>query len=123
MKKYNWYFMTGMLLALPLCGWGQQPVLFDTVQLNPINSFLVGHSVFETDSGYLVFGIGGDGTGNVQDQRSFRFDGTGGLLETYVFTSSRLTDAGPFSPVTRCATGGYASGVTLFSNGISAQSV
>lgn len=106
------------MLALPLWGWGQQPIAFDTVQLNPISSFLVGHSVFETDSGYVVFGIGGDGSGDVQDQRSFRFDSNGGLLETKVFTNTRLTDAGPFSPVTRCASGGFASGVSAFGNGI-----
>jgi outer membrane protein assembly factor BamB len=123
MQKYKGYFMMVILLALPLLGWGQQPIVFDTVQLNPINSFLIGHSVFETDSDYMVFGIGGDGTGTVQDQRSFRFDGTGGLLETKVFTNTRLTDAGRLSPVTRCASGGFASGVSAFGNGIAMDSL
>ncbi|MBL7955484.1 MAG: hypothetical protein JNJ91_10620, partial [Flavobacteriales bacterium] len=26
---------------------GQQPIMFDTVRLNPLNSFLIGLSVFE----------------------------------------------------------------------------
>jgi hypothetical protein len=117
MQKYNRYFMMVILLALPLLGWGQQPITFDTVQFNPLNSFLVGRSVFETDSGYLVFGIGGDGTGTVQDQRVLQFDQEGGLMNTNIFTNDRLTWAGDYSPVAKCSSGGYVSGVAEFGNG------
>jgi len=109
-------------LALPLLGRGQV-VTFDTVQFNPVNSFLLATSVFETDSGYLAFGTGGDGTGFVQDQRNFTFDADGGLLSTRIFTSGRLTDAGAFAPVARCAMGGYVSGVGAFGNDITLDSL
>jgi hypothetical protein len=121
MKQAAW-LTTVVTLALPHLGWGQV-VTFDTVQFNSVNSFLLATSVFETDSGYLAFGTGGDGTGDVQDQRSMLFDQEGGLLETKVFSSHRLTYNGAFGPVTRCADGGYASGVGLFGNGISIDSL
>ena len=113
---------TLMALALPQLGWGQATV-FDTVHLNPINSFLTGNSVFQTQNGYLVFGLGGDGTGAVQDPRSFQFDENGGLLNTLIFPNSRLTESGSFGPVDRCASGGYVAGVNAFGNGISMDSL
>ena len=115
MKAKKWLY-TMMALALPHLGWGQS-IVFDTVHLNPVNSFLNGTAVFETESGYLVFGRGGDGTGNVQDQRTFRFDTMGGLIEATIFENSRLTDNGAFGPVARCQNGGFVSGVSEFGNG------
>jgi hypothetical protein len=121
MKPTTW-LATLVTLALPHMGRGQL-VTFDTVQFNPVNSFLLATSVFETDSGYLAFGSGGDGTGDVQDQRSMLFDLEGGLLETKVFSSHRLTDSGAFGPVCRSSSGGYVSGVVNFGNGISMDSL
>ncbi|HNU57627.1 MAG TPA: T9SS type A sorting domain-containing protein [Flavobacteriales bacterium] len=111
-----------MILALPLLGRGQI-VTFDTVQFNPVNSFLVGRTVFEIDSGYLVFGVGGDGTGTVQDPRTFLFDTAGGLFQTSIFTTDRLSEAGAFGPVAQSTNGGYFSGVTEFGNGITEDSL
>jgi len=111
-----------MALALPLWGWGQ-PIMFDTVHLNPLNSFLEGNTVFETDSGFFVFGLGGDGTGTVQDPRTYQFDENGGLVNTLIFQNSRLTESGSFGPVYRCVSGGYVAGVNVFGNGISMDSL
>ncbi|MEZ4788789.1 MAG: T9SS type A sorting domain-containing protein [Flavobacteriales bacterium] len=116
MKLSHWSYLM-MSLALHLAVQGQV-VTFDTVQFNPVNSFLLANTVFETDSGYIAFGIGGDGTGTLQDQRVFTFNDEGGLLNTRVYTSERLTDAGAFGPIASCAVGGYVSGVGEFGNGI-----
>lgn len=105
-----------MVMALSHWGWGQT-VVFDTVHFNPVNSFLDGNTVFEIEDGYLVFGLGGDGTGNVQDQRTFRFDTMGGLVETMVLQNPRLTYNGAYGPVAECASGGFVSGVGEFGNG------
>lgn len=115
MKPSTWQ-TTMMALVLPLSGWGQ-PIVFDTVHFNPVNSFLLATTIHEIEGGYLAFGIGGDGTGAVQDQRTFRFDSTGGLVETKVFQNSRLTDNGAFGPVARCQSGGFVSGLSEFGNG------
>jgi hypothetical protein len=117
----TWCFVMNMLLASTV-GWGQ-PIVFDTVHLNPVNSFLEGNAVFETDSGYLVFGLGGDGTGTVQDPRTFQFDENGGLMNTLIFQNARLTESGSFGPVDRCASGGYVAGVNAFGNGIPMDSL
>jgi len=100
-----------MLLASTY-GWGQQPITFDTVLFNPVNSFLLGASVFEIPSGYQVFGLGGNGTGSVQTIRSIQFDPTGGLVGHSVINDNELTDIGSLDPVTVCSSGGYATGVT-----------
>ena len=121
MKAKTWHY-TMMALALPLSGWGQ-PIVFDTVHVNPANSFLTGITVFETETGYLVFGRGGDGTGTVQDPRSFQFDEHGGLVNTLIFPNTRLVDNGSFGSTTRCASGGYASCVNAFANGIAMDSL
>lgn len=116
MKLTRWsYLMMNLALHLVVQG---QVVTFDTVQLNPVGSFLLANTVFETDSGYLAFGIGGDGSGALQDQRVFTFNEEGGLVNTRVFANERLTDAGAFGPIASCADGGYVSGVGEFGNGI-----
>ncbi|MCB0766966.1 MAG: T9SS type A sorting domain-containing protein [Flavobacteriales bacterium] len=121
MKLSHWTYLM-MSLALHHLVQGQV-VTFDTVQFNTVNSFLLATSVFETDSGYLAFGTGGDGTGTVQDQRSFLFDQDGGLQQVLTFGSHRLTDSGAFGPVAKSAMGGYVSGVVDFGNGISIDSL
>ncbi len=110
MKPAPW-LMLMVTLALPHVGHGQV-VTFDTVQFNPVNSFLLGLSVFERENGYQVFGLGGDGSGDVQSIRSIQFDTAGGLLEAFEQMDRRYVDLGSFGPVAACATGGYAAGVT-----------
>jgi len=113
-----------MLMSLALHHVVQgQVITFDTVQFNTVNSFQIATSVFETDSGYLAFGTGGDGTGIVQDQRSLLFNEEGGLQQVLTFSSHRLTDSGAFGPVAKSAMGGYVSGVVDFGNGISIDSL
>ena len=121
MKQAAWLTIV-VTLALPHVGQGQV-VTFDTVQFNPVNSFLVGRTVFEVDGGYLAFGTGGDGTGNVQNQQVFSFNSDGGLEQTRVYESTRLTSAGAFAPVSRSSLGGFVSGVSHFGNGISIDSL
>ena len=62
------------LLLAPTFGWGQQPITFDVVRLNPLNSFLAAYAVQETASGYMTFSLAGDGSGDVQDLHTIRFD-------------------------------------------------
>lgn len=116
MRNRNCAVLMIMLLATTL-GWGQQPITFDTVRYNPLNSFNFGVSVFETDEGFVVFGSAGDGTGNAQNLQTSLFNSTGGFLSERTFTNDRLTESGYLDPVTKCASGGYASGLNEFSNG------
>ncbi len=93
---------------------GQQPIMFDTVRLNPLNSFLIGLSVFESEDGYRVWGMAGDGTGDVQDVHVLSFDEEGGYQNEFAFSNDRLTWPGSYAPVTRSESGGFASGVSVF---------
>jgi hypothetical protein len=96
---------------------GQQPIMFDTVRLNPLNSFLIGLSVFETDEGYLVWGMAGDGSGDVQEIHTLRFNAEGEFVNELGFSSDRLMWPGSFAPVTRSTDGMFATGVSVFGNG------
>ena len=110
MTLSRWQYLM-MSLALHLAVQGQI-VTFDTVQFNPANSFLLGLSVFEVDDGFHVFGLGGDGTGEVQTVRVLRFDTAGGLIEGTEQTDRAFVDIGSFGPVASCSSGGYATGLT-----------
>jgi hypothetical protein len=121
MKPTTW-LATLVTLALPHLGRGQV-VTFDTVQFNPLNSFLVGRSVFEVAGGYLVFGVGGDSSGDVQSVRSLHFDTVGGLLDATEQMDRRYVDIGSFGPVTSCSSEGYAAGITSRVEGSSIDSL
>ncbi|MBL7940623.1 MAG: T9SS type A sorting domain-containing protein [Flavobacteriales bacterium] len=96
---------------------GQQPIVFDTVRLNPVNSFLVGFDVFENEDGYVVFSSGGDGTGEIQDVRTSSFDAAGSFQFERVFQQPRLAYYGVHAPAARDHNGGFASGVARFGGG------
>lgn len=102
-----------MILTLPQLGQGQV-VRFDTVRLNPVNSFLVGYSVFEVAEGYQVFATGGDGTGDVQNIRTEFFDVDGNFQYERIIDHPRKAYFGSYSPVAREHTGVFASGVVRF---------
>ena len=105
------------LLLAPTFGWGQQPITFDVVRLNPLNSFLAPKSVQAIPGGYLTFATAGDGSGDVQDLHTIRFDSQGNYLGELAFRSSRLTEFGEFANVTDCATGGFAGALSHFLGG------
>jgi len=98
-------------------GWGQQPIVFDTVRLNPLDSYLIGLSVFEAEGGYRVWGMAGDGTGDVQNVHVLSFDTNGDYLSEIAFANDRLTWPGSYAPVTRSTAGGFACGISEFSGG------
>ncbi|MBL7940621.1 MAG: hypothetical protein JNL43_14765 [Flavobacteriales bacterium] len=105
------------VLLAPVVLWGQQPIAFDTVRLNPINSFLVGLAVFQTPDGYRVWGMAGDGTGDVQEVHVLSFDEDGHYISEFAFQNDRRTWPGSYAPVTRSNDGGFACGVTEFGGG------
>jgi len=105
-----------MLLAPVL--WGQQPITFDSVRFNPANSYLIGFSAFERDSGYQVFAIAGDGTGAAQGLRSISFSPNGSFELERQFHRPRLQWIGNTGPVTRVSEGGFATGVGVFGGGV-----
>ena len=108
---------TMIALLAATMGWGQQPIVFDTVRLNTLNSFLLGFSVFENENGYVVFSSGGDGTGDVQNVRTELFDAEGIFQQERIFEHPRKAYYGAYAPVTRTQSGSFASGVTRFSGG------
>ncbi len=116
MKPILGLLVMNMLLASAFVR-GQQPIMFDTVRLNPLNSFLVGYSVFESEEKYCVFATGGDGTGDVQNLRTSLFDLEGQFQTERTFEHSRKAYYGAYAPVTRTQSGGFASGVTRFGGG------
>ncbi len=109
-------WMMTTLLASALVR-GQQPITFDTVRLNTVNSYLIGYSVFDNANGPIVFALGGDGTGSYQTLRTSRFSGSGEHLDENEFVDSRLVWPGSFAPVTSNVEGGYACGLSKYGNG------
>ncbi|HRH68405.1 MAG TPA: hypothetical protein PLB89_02755 [Flavobacteriales bacterium] len=100
-------------LLVPALVQGQQPIEFDTVRLNPLNSFLVGLSVFETSDGYRVWGMAGDGSGDVQELHVLSFDGDGHYLSEFASHNDLPTWPGSYAPVTRSVEGGFACGLSV----------
>ncbi len=103
-------------LLVPALVQGQQPIAFDTVRLNPLNSFLVGLSVFETSDGYRVWGMAGDGSGDVQDLHVLSFDEHGHYESVFTYQNDLITWPGSYAPVARSNEGGFVCGVSEFSS-------
>ncbi|MBP7513964.1 MAG: T9SS type A sorting domain-containing protein [Flavobacteriales bacterium] len=99
------------LLVLCRTAEGQEVVRFDTVHQNVMGSFAVGHSVFETDSGYRVFSIQKGLAEMSQDIFVSEFNGSGGLDAERTFQSFQQDWMGSSSPVESIVSG-YLTGMS-----------
>lgn len=101
------------LLVLCRTAEGQEVVRFDTVHQNVVGSFALGHSVFEVDGGFRVFGIQKGLADQSQDIYVSDFDQEGGFVSEATFQTYRQDWMGASSPIVRTAEGFYA-GVSRF---------
>lgn len=108
--------MMAMLLA-PALVRGQQPITFNVAHTNAIGSFATGHSVYETDDGYLVFSQQRGVLGGLQNPFVTKFDLQGELVWEKEYVHSRYVNYGIVDPVARLASGGFASGISVFGAG------
>ncbi len=98
-------------------GWGQPPVVFDTVHTNAAGSFASGKSVYEVLDGYLVFSHQKGVLGGLQNPFVTKFDLQGGLVWEKEYVHNRYVNYGMCDPVARCADGGFISGISVFGAG------
>ncbi len=111
MRSYLLLLTTTLLLQRQQAT-GQQPVNFDTVRLGPV-SYAIGYSVFEADSGYMVFNLQKFSGTSFQDLVVSKFDVGGGFMSEVHHASYSADWIGSSSPVVPVE-GGYVSGVARF---------
>ncbi len=96
-----------MVTLLPALLRGQQQTVFDTVHFNQVGSFAIGNSVFETENGYLCFGLQKGPADMSQDIYTSRFDTEGGLIDEMAIETYRQDNLGQSSPVAKGQHGYY----------------
>lgn len=114
MRSYLLLLTTTLLLQRQQAT-GQQPVNFDTVRFGPV-SYAIGYSVFEADSGYMVFNLQKFSGTSFQDLVVSKFDVGGGFMSEVHHASYSADWIGSSSPAVTVYDG-FVSGVAHFGFG------
>ena len=115
-RNIGWLLCAVNLLAPRSVAVGQQVLRFDSAYVNQGSGWALGVSVFERDSGYLVFSVQktwpfDDGS---QDIYSSTYDTLGRWQQDRALVTERSDWIGNYSPVARSLTGDFYTGYNRF---------